>query len=121
MADRHILLIGHKIRGKRTQEAPLGSLAWSASRGLQYHIPKTEIREALRKAIEQRIADHRYYIIAAVRTGPRVSGLSFDRIEGDVPELLRCIAADGFLWKQSHAGYRLTPTYQEGAVGRRRA
>lgn len=117
MGDRHILIIGRKARGKRAPEIPLGSLAWSPSQGLQYHIPLPDVREALKTTIEQRIADHRYYILAAVRTGPRVSGLRFDRIDGAVPEVLRCIAADGFLWKRTHAGYRLASLYREGAAG----
>ena len=114
MEKRHVHLFGN-TRGRGGAKAALGEIKWDARKRLVFNVSDGRLARSLERCIRSRIQRGEYYVAAAVRTGARPSGLRFDRIDDAVPEVLRCIAADRELWGRSHAGFRITPVYQEGA------
>src|SRR5438132_1681996 len=105
----------HRTRsGSVPAKSMFGRISWSARRGLVWRIRDGAIEDRLRRTVQDRIKHGRYYIVAAVRSGYRVSGMQFERVDATVPEVLRCIHADRDLWKQVYMGRRFTAVYREG-------
>ena len=99
---------------KGTRDQLLGTISWSERRGLVWAVSSRRLERDLHRAVRERLQRGKYFIAAAVRSGNRVSGLRLERIQGEMPELLRCLYADEALWRKEYARKRITPVYREG-------
>lgn len=100
----------HEVRiyQKGRERRLVGRVLWSPSQGLIWEVPMRGVKSSLRRAVERRIKEGRYYVAYAVRGGKEsLVGLRFDRASALGPELLGCIAADEGLWRAAHGSVHL--------------
>ncbi len=72
MNERYIYVFENR-RGigsrKVRQGKALGYLTWSPRKGLIWVISNRRLQAALKRAVEDRIKEGQYYVVAAVRSG----------------------------------------------------